>query len=89
MEDLHTTSPSDRQGEAQTYSVQTWEVGDVHEPLGGDDAHCRGGVDLHSTSSSSQPRPRRGRPAHKERRIPLRRDLQMGEPSQTVMRVTS
>lgn len=33
MEDLHTSSPSDRQREAQANPVQIWEVGDAHEPL--------------------------------------------------------
>lgn len=32
MEDLHTSSPSDRQREAQTNPVQIWKVGGGHEP---------------------------------------------------------
>lgn len=43
MEDLHTSSSSDRQREAQTYSLQIWEVGIAfHTALTWKGIWCRG-----------------------------------------------
>lgn len=87
MEDLHTSPPSDRQREAQTNPVQIWEVGDGHG------TPAAGRLSLALTDAPPlllpQPWPNRGRRPREESRISLRRHLQMGEPSPTVMRVTS
>lgn len=83
VEDLHTSSPSDWQREAQTNLVQIREVGGAHGPLS-NEMQIIDWCPAPSLHFPLQPWPSWGRWPGEEGGLPLRGNLQMGEPSPTV-----